>query len=134
MHAVAVACEGVCRRHLVLHWLSTLLTVFRSCLLLQQPLALPRSSCLLHIWLCRMEELKRQISSLQSMIKTSSAASLPDGGAKLRSRLASLHEELASLDGTGRMPFAHVLAWLLPVHLHFHTPRLHVSAAFMDAQ
>ena len=80
------------------------------------------------------------------MITTSSAASLPDGGAKLHSRLASLHQELASLGGTGRMAFKHRLNVLWSDHPHLlgrlaphggdkrQTAQLHVCAAFMDAQ
>lgn len=81
-----------------------------------------------------MEELKRQISSLQSMILTSSAASLPDGGAKLHSRLASLHQGLASLGGTGRIALTHRLPMLWSDHPRLHTALLHTCAALMDAQ
>lgn len=82
--------------------------------------------------LCRMQELQRQISSLHRMITTSSLSSLPDGGAKLRSRLAGLHQELASLGGTGRTQtmFATVCALLLSLH----TAQLHVAAVLVGAQ
>ena len=49
---------------------------------------------------CRLEEVKRQISSLEKMI---TMPSLPDGGAKLHGRLASLRKELATLDDTGAL-------------------------------
>ena len=68
------------------------------------------------------------------MITTSSAASLPDGGAKLHSRLARLHQELASLDGTGRMPFGHTYFVPLPVPMHLLTAQLLVCAGLTHAQ
>lgn len=89
--------------------------------------------CLLHVWLCRTEELKRQISSLQRMITTSSVASLSDGGAKLHNRLASLRQELANLGGTGRTLFAHTNFVPLAIPLHLHTAQLLISAELMYA-
>ena len=86
------------------------------------------------MWLYRKEELKRQISSLQKMTTTSSVASLPDGGAKLHSRLASLHQELANLDGTGRMLFAHIQFVPLTIPLQLHTAQLLVCARLVYAQ
>lgn len=65
------------------------------------------------------------------MITTSSVSSLPDGGAKLRSRLAGLHQELASLGATGRtrILFATVCALLLGLH----TAQRHVPAVLVGA-
>ena len=54
----------------------------------------------------------------------SATTSLPDGGAKLYSRLASLHQELVSLGGTGRILFAHTDFVPLATPLHLHAAQL----------
>ena len=51
----------------------------------------------------RMEEVQKQISSLQAIIHSSSLANLPDGGAKVHDRMASLQKELVIVQGKGDM-------------------------------
>ncbi len=45
--------------------------------------------------------MQKTIGSLQRIVTSSSLATLPDGGAKLHSRLANLRKELATLQGSG---------------------------------
>lgn len=47
----------------------------------------------------RIEEIQNTLVNLQKVAAASS--SLPDGGAKLHSRLATLRQELADLQGQG---------------------------------
>lgn len=50
---------------------------------------------------CRIEEIQKTVFNLQKVAAT--ASSLPDGGAKLHSRIANLRKELAQLQGHGKV-------------------------------
>jgi len=50
---------------------------------------------------CRIEEIQKTVFNLQKV--AAAASSLPDGGAKLHSRIANLRKELAQLQGHGKV-------------------------------
>jgi len=50
---------------------------------------------------CRIEEIQKTVFNLQKV--AAAASSLPDGGAKLHTRIANLRKELAQLQGHGKV-------------------------------
>ena len=50
---------------------------------------------------CRIEEIQKTVFNLQKI--AAAASSLPDGGAKLHSRIADLRKELSQLQGHGKV-------------------------------
>ena len=64
---------------------------------------------------CRIKELNRQIVNVQRMMTSSSTANLPDGGAKLHSRLADLRKELARCGESGEPLLTAMLTFLMQV-------------------
>lgn len=50
---------------------------------------------------CRIEEIQKTVFNLQKV--AAAASSLPDGGAKLHSRIANLRKELSQLQGHGEV-------------------------------
>jgi len=50
---------------------------------------------------CRIEEIQKTVFNLQKI--AAAASSLPDGGAKLHSRIANLRKELSQLEGHGKV-------------------------------